>query len=744
MNCIILKAFRVSLIFIILTFLLVPLVSAGNYCPRDELKDFGEDDVEWVEFGSGNLPWGKTTLDSEYSGDQIEITVPNGSDDSGNEKVLYVLKVNDFDLAHTQVDVSIAVAKSGAESVRKILLLDGEDYSWFQLDHELKVKLTDITEDSDGTPHAKFEYYERGKPEFDIDIDSDSETYNDISIDEDEYFPGREKEITVTVKNAGDGWVECIDLEVNIEGFELAESKHDLQERDIQKKNGRLYANLGWLDEDEERSINFTVRAPEWDGVSSPYNMNLNITALASGKDILGYMQEGNETLDFKSVSPDGISIRQKLSVYSLPQEKVNQANRKKLESDSAGGLVEFSDDDELYMSPWYVKNAVVHGLRDHCIVKDSVYNLEYCTLNNLTFKFSAFPEGLLVAEAYKNGKPVLSGGDSNNSNSTSSNIFENGISICIPGQKDYETLEEIVPASLESKDSYSLTYILIPTKPGKYKIQSFSATADCYGYNFSETSDSVSFTVHGPEIAVTKSIETSEDAQVNVVVRIKNNGDRAASVNLSDQIPSEAGLVKGSLEVWHNGKLEESDMPLDEWSFKTHSEDSFTSASLAAKLAPDEYYDLKYSLTPASLETLDLPYAEAYFEDRNFYEGTVHSSFFKSGAEVQQHWDYYENCWKISSENWDASAANWEEGWDPIKKQWEAEEEEEVSSQVTNSDENSENASEGESSLNSSNSLENQSLFEKIKGTVSGTINGTKNTISGLFSFLPFLGEDE
>lgn len=731
MNCVILRALRVYLIFIILTFLLVPLVSAGNYCPHDELKDSGEDDVEWVEFGSGNLPWGKTTLDSEYSGDQIEITVPNGSDGSGEKKVLYVLKVNDFDLARTQVDVSISVAKTGAEAVRKILILDGEDYSWFQLDHELKVELTDITEDGDGTPHAKFEYYERGKPEFEIDIDSDSETYNDISIDEDEYFPGREKEITVTVKNAGDGWVECIDLEVDIEGFELAESKHDLQEKDIQKKNSRLFADLGWLDEDEERSINFTVRAPEWNGVTSPFDMNLNITALASGEDILGYVHEGNETLDFKSVSPDGISIRQKLSVYSLPQEKVNQANRRKLESGSAGGLVELFEDDELYMSSWYIKDAVVHGLRDYCIIKDSVYNLEYCTINNLTFKFSAFPEGLLVAEAYKNGKPVLSGGDSNNS--SSSNIFENGVSICIPGQKDYDTLEEIVPLSLESKDSYSLTYILIPTKPGEYKIQSFSATADCYGYNFSETSDSVSFTVHGPEIAVTKSIEASEDGQVNVAVRVKNNGDRAASVNLSDQIPSEAGLVKGSLEVWHNGKLEESDMPLDEWNLETDSEDSFTPASLAAKLAPDEYYDLKYSITPASLDTLDLPYAEAYFLDRNFYEGTVRSSFFKSGAEVQQQWDYYENSWEITSENWDASAADWEEGWDPIKKQWaEEEKEEEASSKVTSPAESSETALE-EETPSSSEPLEEQSLFEKIKGT-----------IKGLFSFLPFLGEDE
>jgi hypothetical protein len=67
----------------------------------------------------------------------------------------------------------------------------------------------------------------------------------------------------------------------------------------------------------------------------------------------------------------------------------------------------------------------------------------------------------------------------------------------------------------------------------------------------------------------------------------------------------------------------------------------------------------------------MDLPYAKVDFNDRNSYKGTVYSSFFKSGAEVKQAWDYYENRWKVTSEHWDASNGKWEDGWDPIANRW-------------------------------------------------------------------------
>jgi len=759
MNTGILKTLRPFLIIIFLTVLVLPLASAGNYCPHDELKDYGEDDVEWVDFGTGDVPWGKTTMDSEYSGDQIEIEIRDGSE---TVTVPYVLKVNDFDLAHTQVDLSIAVAEAGAKPVRKVLLLDDDDASWFHLDHELKVELTDITEDSHGTPHAKLKYYERGVPEFEIEIESGSETYEEVSVSEEEYFPGRKKEITVTVRNEGEGWVEYIELEVDIEGFELVDSKKDLKERDIQGEDGHLYANLGWLDEDDERSINFTVRAPAWDGTISPFDMDpCNITARVSGDDILGYAYEGNETLSCTPVSPEpDMNVGRKLSVYSLPLEEVVQANRKRLESNSAGGLVEFSENEnELYMSSWHIEDGVVYGHRDYCVVKDSVYNLEDYELKNLTFELPTFPDGLLVAETYKNGRPVSS------SNSDGSfDFFGDGVSICIPGKNDYETLDEIVPSSLDGRESYSLGYVLIPIKPGDYKIESFSATSDCYGYDLSDKSDSISFTVHGPDITVSKSIEKAGNGQVNVALRIKNSGDRAASANLGDRIPNEAGLIPDSITIWRNGKLEETDMPLDEWNLETSAEEDSTSVSLTINLPSDEYYDLKYSLKPASFNTLDLPPAEASFQDRNFYKGTVLSPFFKSGAEVRQEWDHYENRWEVTTEHWDASAGDWEKDWDPIAKQWTGEK---ASSQATSSESWDDDDEFDESLLLTSEVLENKSTFDKIKDFFSGLLPGGKDDselpvpaeepapessgnesifdkIKGVFSFLPFFGEGE
>jgi hypothetical protein len=45
--------------------------------------------------------------------------------------------------------------------------------------------------------------------------------------------------------------------------------------------------------------------------------------------------------------------------------------------------------------------------------------------------------------------------------------------------------------------------------------------------------------------------------------------------------------------------------------------------------------------------------YREIYV---NAYKGTIYSSFFKSGAEVKQAFNYYENKWEVTSEHWNAS----------------------------------------------------------------------------------------
>ncbi|AKB37541.1 hypothetical protein MSSAC_2951 [Methanosarcina siciliae C2J] len=661
------KVVSALIVLIFMTVLLAQSVSASEtYAPADTVKDSGADDVEWVEFGSGKVAWKTTTEFVQYSGTRLEVQVLNESGEY--ETIPYVLKVNDFNFGRTMADISIAQAKEGAKPVHKILFLEGtaEYENWCQINHELKVELTDITEDSHGTPYAKLKYYKRGNPELEIEIKSSTETYDGVSVGEADYFPERKKEIVVKVKNSGDAWVERIILDVNLTNFDLADSRKSLSERDIQSKGDHLYADLGWLAKGKERSINFTVRAPSWEEINSHLEMEpCNITAIATGDDILGYEYEGNKTHSFSPPDPD-INVVRKLYTYSLSLEGVAQANEEESESDSTEKTVHFSEDKEIFMSSWYIKDSEVRGLKGYCVLREALYNLQGYPLENLSFVLPPVPEGLLIAEVYRNGKPARISGDNPGSMGR--------VSFHIPENTDSVTLGDILPDSIPGKESYNVYYILIPTRPGTYKIEGLSVSAECYGYNLSETSDAVSLTVHGPHIVVNKAIENSGEDKVDISVTVKNDGDRAASAILSDLVPLEAGLVPDSISLWRNGKLQDSALPLKEWELEIDEGEDSTSVSAAFSLQPGEYYDLKYSIEPENLSNLDLPYTEVDFKDRNNYKGTARSSFFKSGAEVTQQWDYYKNSWEVTAENWDASAEDWTEDWDPIAKQWKSE----------------------------------------------------------------------
>ncbi|AAM06464.1 TPA: hypothetical protein HA338_17155 [Methanosarcina acetivorans] len=654
-------------VLIFVAVLLAQSVSAyETHAPADTVKDSGADDVEWVEFGSGEVAWKTTTEFVQYSGTRLEVQVLNESGEY--ETVPYVLKVNDFNFGRTMADISIAQAEEGAKPVHKILFLDGtgEYENWCQIDHELKIELTDITEDSQSTPYAKLKYYKRGNPEMEIEIKSSTETYDGVSVGEADYFPERKKEIVVKVKNSGDAWIERIKLDVNLTNFDLADSRKNLSERDIQSKGDHLYADLGWLAKGEERSINFTVRAPSWEEINSHLEMEpCNITAIATGDDILGYEYEGNKTHSFSSPDPD-INVVRKLYTYSFTLEDVAQVNEEESKSDSTEKTVHFSEDKEIFMSSWYIKDSEVRGLKGYCVLREALYNLQGYPLENLSFVLPPVPEGLLIAEAYRNGKPARISGDKPSSMGR--------VSFHIPEDTDSVTLVDILPDSIPGKESYNVYYILVPTRPGTYKIEGLSVSAECYGYNLSEKSEAISLTVHGPRIVVTKSMKTDGEDKVDVAVTVKNDGDRVASASLTDRVPMEAGLVRDSVSLWRKETLQDSPLSLKEYKLEVDDENKSTSVLTTFPLQPGESYDLKYSLRPENLSNMDLPYAEVDFKDRNNYKGTVFSSFFKSGAEVTQEWNYYENSWEVTSENWDASAENWEEYWDPIAKRWASE----------------------------------------------------------------------
>ncbi len=59
---------------------------------------------------------------------------------------------------------------------------------WCQIDHELKVRLTGMTEDAQKTPHIQFTCYKRGNPKLEIEIKSDPDANNSEQVNADYLF----------------------------------------------------------------------------------------------------------------------------------------------------------------------------------------------------------------------------------------------------------------------------------------------------------------------------------------------------------------------------------------------------------------------------------------------------------------------------------------------------------------------------------------------------------------------------
>ena len=100
---------------------------------------------------------------------------------------------------------------------------------------------------------------------------------------------------------------------------------------------------------------------------------------------------------------------------------------------------------------------------------------------------------------------------------------------------------------SLEPGKIMTCAYPVSLMKPGTYKLGSATVNWTENGYNYSVVSYSQQVKVHGPYIVVTKTVDPAiveQNGTAKIVVRVKNDGDRPASVKITDQIPMESELV--------------------------------------------------------------------------------------------------------------------------------------------------------------------------------------------------------
>ncbi|MHC1575650.1 MAG: hypothetical protein ACXQTY_07625 [Candidatus Methanogasteraceae archaeon] len=543
------KIVPIVLFFLLLT----PALAAANECQDDDL----DTDVEWVSSGSASIAWGRT----------YELVA---SEECGERDDVYTLRADDFDVSLNASAISI---EKDCEVRKAILNLNRqEDDRCFDWDSEIKVELTDITTDSYKTPSAHLKFYRRGLPELDINIDATSEDFEDIHVSSDRYAPEKEKTITIDVRNTGDAWIATVKLTVEIGELEL-KGYNGLEFHDQ-----TIYKNFGCMEKDAKESINFTVIAPTWDGITSPYKINYSISAYAEGFDIKDGQHEANNTLTLSCTDPE---IR---VVKSVCYDEINMSpcnlvgsNKYSLREVVAG-----------------MPEALIYNVSEWSAVELRVYNVGFYPVRNLNITDSQIPDGFRIAETRTKGSP----------------------------------------ACVSEETPYSLQYKLFPTKPGTYTFDAPSVEADFYGKNFSWESSGVTVKVHGPHINLSKTVAEPEGGAYKVTLNLRNDGDRAAYINLTDTVPAGAGYIEESAEEGIAG----CGLPLSEWDLDLCGvDDSHRIAVEGVLLPPGTTLEASYLIRPDRFDKLDLPYAEVWFRARNYYEGVGRSSFWQSGVEVVQ-----------------------------------------------------------------------------------------------------------
>ncbi len=514
---------------ILLSMLLQPAIAATSECPDDDPNT----DVVWVSSGSTILAW--------------SMTYGFEADDA-----VYIIRACDFDQGLGASLISIE--KEGVVR-RKVLYLDtrpGDD--WFNWDAEIRVKLTDITTDAHETPSAHLDMYRGEKPRLDIEIGATSETFYGINVSSDQYAPGKEKTVTVSVKNTGGAWIEDVVVWVDIGELKLSDGVFEFRDQII-------YESLGCMENGDTRSINFTVAAPAWNGVTSPYQINYTISASAEGIDIQERRYCTNESVNLSCTDP------QLQVIQSVCYDEISMSRCNLISSNMSLKKIATS-----------MPEALIYNVSEWSVVEVSICNIGFYPLYNLNITDSPIPDGFGVAEVHEEG-----------------------------------SLEYV------SKDhSYRIRYKIVPTKPGKHVVNATVVRADFYGTKRSWSSDGATITVHGPHINLAKTITESGNGTYRVALNMRNDGDRAALIDLIDTIPLYARYTEGGMD-------EGIDTPT-RWDFDLRRiNDSYLLVVNDVLLEPEQSIGFSYHVQ--SDRELNLSRAEAWFIARNGYGGVVFSS---------------------------------------------------------------------------------------------------------------------
>ncbi|WMW24870.1 hypothetical protein RE474_12415 [Methanolobus sediminis] len=154
---------------------------------------------------------------------------------------------------------------------------------------------------------------------------------------------------------------------------------------------------------------------------------------------------------------------------------------------------------------------------------------------------------------------------------------------------------------SFSSYGTKTLQYSVKALRPGTYEINGTLITAYMDGKSYSKEMNSSTLVVHGPDIIVSKTLNMDSinlNENVNVSVDVVNEGDRAAYISLSDQLPPGGKILSGGM----GGSL---------------------------VLHPDDTFSVEYALQMNKEGEIVIPSAVVKFVDSSEYSGTSYSKKF-------------------------------------------------------------------------------------------------------------------
>jgi hypothetical protein len=131
----------------------------------------------------------------------------------------------------------------------------------------------------------------------------------------------------------------------------------------------------------------------------------------------------------------------------------------------------------------------------------------------------------------------------------------------------------------------------LVPIRQGSFIINTTVAKVNFFGKNFTWESESKTINVHGAYLTLDKSL-VQNGSGYDVVLTVKDDGDRAAWVNIKDYVPSVVNYVEGSFEK----SLPDSNRSLSDWDLTAtiSSDGSHSIGVQGVLLSPGESLDLR------------------------------------------------------------------------------------------------------------------------------------------------------